>query len=102
MGMPCTPQVFKMLKHIFLHSFINTAQVLRTEAKGIFTGKMVEIPTDKHPVKTVIITDENRLSFYIFFEPPSEGMHHLRRIVKLFRLCSCEPGYCQCFGDVLC
>ena len=64
----------------------------------LWPGFLEAVPTDEHPVETVVVADKNRSSHADVFDPFLEFKHHLFRIVEGKRLFSRKTGHFQCFG----
>src|SRR5208282_2728412 len=94
-------------KHVLRHSLVERAEIMGTMPEGVLAEKMMKVPVDELPVKTVVVGDEHGAMHSIdLHDPVAELGHHGLGIVELERLVAAEPTDLQglrqpAFGDRL-
>ena len=79
-------EVLKVHKHALFHSFVERAQIYRTESEWVASEKVVKIPVDELPIEAVVVGDEHRAADRVVGDPRLELPHDVARVREGQRL----------------
>ena len=75
---------------VFLHTLIERTEICGTEAEGVGSHEMMEVPIDELPVETVIVGNEHKTVWAVCFQPIAKLYHDCLELVEIEALLSGE------------